>query len=141
MNPLHSLRDYEQFIYTLLQRYAAIQRSTLTVIRRGADVARLTGEVELAGGYRLVVREKLSFADAHGIIQNYGYEVWRRDEKLYWYDSQEHPNDPALAATDPHHKHILPDIKHHRVPAPHLSFTRPNLPVLIEEIAALGATV
>jgi hypothetical protein len=25
-------------------------------------------------------------------------------------------------------------IKHHRIPAPDLSFTRPNLPFLIEEI-------
>jgi hypothetical protein len=39
-----------------------------------------------------------------------------------------------LAAADPHHKHVPPDIKHHRIPAPHLSFMRPNLPVLIEEI-------
>jgi len=31
-------------------------------------------------------------------------------------------------------KHVPPDIKHHRVPAPELSFTRPNLPVLIAEI-------
>ncbi len=36
--------------------------------------------------------------------------------------------------THPHHKHILPDIKHHRIPAPDLSFTRPNLPFLIQEI-------
>jgi hypothetical protein len=55
-------------------------------------------------------------------------------EKLYWYDSWPHPNDPSLALTHPHHKHIPPDIKHHRVPAPGLSFTRPNLPFLIEEI-------
>ena len=34
----------------------------------------------------------------------------------------------------PHHKHVPPDIKHHRVPAPDLSFTRPNLPFLIKEI-------
>jgi len=27
-----------------------------------------------------------------------------------------------------------PDINHHRIPAPDLSFTRPNLPLLIEEI-------
>lgn len=27
-----------------------------------------------------------------------------------------------------------PDIKHHRIPAFNLSFTRPNLPFLIEEI-------
>ena len=34
----------------------------------------------------------------------------------------------------PHHKHILPDIKHHRLPAPGISFTQPNLPHLIREI-------
>jgi hypothetical protein len=44
------------------------------------------------------------------------------------------PNDPTLASTHPHHKHIPPDIKHHRIPAPGLSFTQPNLPFLIEEI-------
>ena len=58
---------------------------------------------------------------------------------LYWYDSQPHPNDPVLAATDPHHKHIPPDLKHHRVPASELSFTRPNLPFVIEEIERLAS--
>ena len=33
-----------------------------------------------------------------------------------------------------YHKHIPPDIKHHRVPAPGLSFASPNLPFLITEI-------
>ena len=45
--------------------------------------------------------------------------------------------DPLASAsvhTNPHHKHVPPDIKHHRIPAPDLSFTRPNLPFLIEEI-------
>jgi len=28
----------------------------------------------------------------------------------------------------PHHKHISPDLKHHRIPAPNLSFAQPNLP-------------
>lgn len=55
-------------------------------------------------------------------------------EKLYWYDSWPHPNDPTLAATFPHHKHISPDIKHHRIPARDLSFTKANLPALIVEI-------
>ena len=50
------------------------------------------------------------------------------------YDPQPHPNDPTLASTAPHHKHVPPDIKHHRIPAPGLSFDRPNLPLLIEEI-------
>jgi hypothetical protein len=60
--------------------------------------------------------------------------LFGRKEKLYWYDSFPHPNDSSLASTDPHHKHVPPNIKHHRVPAPDLSFTRPNLPFLIEEI-------
>ena len=68
------------------------------------------------------------------VIEGYSYEVWQGSEKLYWYDSQPHPGDPSLAATDPHHKHIPPDIKNHRLPAPDLSFTWPNLPFLIREI-------
>ncbi len=136
MNPLQSLREYEQFVYTLPQQYLVVQRSTLTVVRRGAAVAILTGDVEI-GRYRLVAREKLSFAADAGRIMDYGYEVWQGQEKLYWYDSQEHPDDPTLASTHPHHKHIPPDIKHHRIPAPGLSFNQPNLPFLIQEIEQL----
>ncbi len=136
MNPLQSLREYEQFVYTLPQQYLVVQRSTLTVVRRGAAVAILTGDVEI-GRYRLVAREKLSFAAGAGRIMDYGYEVWRGQEKLYWYDSQEHPDDPTLASTHPHHKHIPPDIRHHRIPAPGLSFNQPNLPFLIQEIEQL----
>jgi len=40
----------------------------------------------------------------------------------------------TLASTHPHHKHIPPDLKHHRIPAAGLSFTQPNLPFLIQEI-------
>jgi hypothetical protein len=56
--------------------------------------------------------------------------------KEYWYDSFPHPNDPTLAVTHPHHKHIPPDIKHHRIPAFDLTFTAQNLSFIIEEIAA-----
>ena len=68
MNPLRSLPEYEAFIYTLAQRYPIIRRSTLVVVRRGATIAVVNGEVELAGGIRLVVREKLSFAHASGTL-------------------------------------------------------------------------
>ena len=40
----------------------------------------------------------------------------------------------TLASTNPHHKHIPPNIQRHRVPAPGLSFSKPNLPFLIKEI-------
>lgn len=134
MNPLDSLVEYELFVYTLQQNYSAVLRSTLVVIRRGATIAVLSGEVEIAQGFRLVVREQLSFAQLPGQIRSYGYEIWHKEQLLYWYDSQPHPNNPDLASTHPHHKHIPPDIKHHRVPAPELTFTQPNLPFLINEI-------
>jgi hypothetical protein len=88
-----------------------------------------------SSGIRLRLREELDF-DA-GLITSYGYEVYRGAERLYWYDDFPHPQDPSLASTFPHHKHVPPDIKHNRVPAPGMSFTRANLPRLIREIEDL----
>ncbi len=101
MNPFQSLREYEQFVYTLQQQFTSIHSSTLVVAQRGRYYAELAGE--------------LFFSD----------------------DSQPHPDDPTLASTHPHHKHIPPDIKHHRIPAPGLTFAAPNLPLLILEIESL----
>ncbi|MEM7483455.1 MAG: DUF6516 family protein [Acidobacteriota bacterium] len=56
---------------------------------------------------------------------------------LAGYDSQPHPNDESLQVTHPHHKHVPPNIKHNRVPAPNMGFGRPNLPALVEEALAL----
>ena len=44
------------------------------------------------------------------------------------------PGGPELAGAHPLHEPIPPDIKHHRVPAPGLSFQVPNLPFLIREV-------
>jgi len=140
MAPFRSLRDYEKFVYTLRQRFPSIVRSTLTVIRRGKYRAEVMGELLFAAGIRLSVYEYITWDEGPVVIEGYGYEVWRGSEKLYWYDSQPHPSDPSLASTHPHHKHIPPDIKHHRVPAPGLSFTKPNLPYLIAEIEAFLST-
>jgi Family of unknown function (DUF6516) len=131
---LNSLSEYEEFIYGLPQQFPSIAYSTLLVVRRGAGIALVRGEVIFSGGVRLVISERLMLAD--GVIQivSYGYEVWRGAEKLYWYDSQPHPDDTTLESTAPHHKHVPPDIRHHRLPAPGLSFTSPNLPILIAEI-------
>ena len=70
------------------------------------------------------------------MIDAYGYEVWRENEKLFWYDSQFHPEDASLQATPPH-KHTPPDIKHHRLPAPQMSFSRPNLAEASAEMEVL----
>jgi Family of unknown function (DUF6516) len=128
--------DYELFVYTLTQQYPAIQRSTLVFARRGATLARVSGAISLANGLHLEVLERLVFERLPLRIDGYGYEAWRGEEKLYWYDSQPHPNEPLLQRTHPHHKHTPPDIKHNRIPAPQLSFDAPNLPFLIEELLA-----
>jgi len=137
VNPFQSLRDYEEFIYTLPQHFPFISYSTLVVVRRSARVVAVSGEIVFPDEYRLVVKERLTFDTGPLILTRYGYEVWRGSEKLYWYDSQPHPDNPLLAGTNPHHKHLPPDIKRHRIPAPELSFTKPNLPFLIQEIEQL----
>ena len=86
MNPLQSLPSYEQYVYALPQQTEAILRSTLVVVRRGATIAVLNGELEFTNGLRLIVREKLSFSLHPGQIKGYGYEVWQGNELLYWYD-------------------------------------------------------
>ena len=151
-SPFASPADYEAFIYNLPDRHPVIERSALVYISQGAQVGKVEGMVIFAGGIILCVQEFLNFE--LGVIEGYGYEVSRSQvnldelpaagdycranyphkEKLYWYDSFPHPHDPTLASTHPHHKHVPPDIKRHRIPAPDLTFTAPNLPFLIREI-------
>ena len=137
MNPFQSFRDYEEYVYTLKQRFPSIQRSTLVVVRRGRLVAVLRGELTFGRGYRITVEERLSFDTGPVEIEFYGYELWHKADKIAWYDAQPHPNDPTLASTHPHHKHIPPNIKRNRIPAPNMSFTRPNLTAIIHEIEEL----
>ena len=132
-NPLRSLLDYSRFVSEHLDR-ASVERSTVIVWPASPYTGIAEGEVFFAGGFRLRLRQEIDF-DA-GLITSYGYEVYKGEERLYWYDDFPHPDDKTLAVTHPHHKHELPDIKHNRVPAPAMSFERPNLPALVKEIEA-----
>lgn len=136
MNPFQSLREYERFVYALAEDFPSIRRSTLTIVRSGRGMAELRGEVDFSAGIRLRIYELLTWDAGPLVIDAYSYDVFQGDSQLYWYDSQPHPHIPSFASTDPHHKHIPPDIKHNRIPAPGLSFTAPNLPYLIQEITA-----
>ncbi|HEY4691434.1 MAG TPA: DUF6516 family protein [Anaerolineae bacterium] len=124
--------EYEQLVYSLPSDFPAIRYSTLTLIRLEPPTAIVRGEVYFEHDLFLRALQVLDFEE--GVIQRYSYEVYRGEEKLYWYDSWPHPHIPELASTAPHHKHIPPDIKHNRIPAPELSFERPNLPFIIKEI-------
>jgi hypothetical protein len=134
-NPLRSLSDYSRFVAESFSQ-PSVKSSTVAVWSDSPYTRIAEGEVIFSNGLRLRLREEVDF-DA-GLIISYGYEVYRGDERLYWYDDFPHPNDPALASTLPHHKHVPPDIKHNRIPAPNLSFERPNLPALIQEIETAG---
>jgi hypothetical protein len=133
-NPLALLSSYSRFVAEILQR-PNVERSTLAVWSSSRYTGIAEGEVFFANGIRLRLREELDF-DA-GLIASYGYEVYRGAERLYWYDDFPHPHDSSLASTFPHHKHVPPDIRHNRIPAPDMSFTRPNLSALVEEIEEL----
>lgn len=134
-NPLKSLSDYSRFVAELLSQ-PNVRSSTVAVWSDSPYTSVAEGEVFFTNGLRLRMREEVDL-DA-GLIMSYGYEVYRGEERLYWYDDFPHPNDPKLASTMPHHKHVPPDIKHNRIAAPNMSFERPNLPALIREIEELG---
>ena len=137
---LTSIESYSRAIYAFLDTAPAIRRHTVRIYPRGAHIGVLEGHIEFDQGVVLRVYERLDFARQR--IVAYSYEVWRGQQQLHWYDPWEHPNNPELASSFPHHKHIPPDIKHHRVPAPQLSFAQLNLPSLIEEVEreVLGTT-
>ena len=104
----------------------------MALTRIGATLGKLEGRVELQGGLHLDVWELVDFAEHR--IRTYSYEVYRGEEKVCWYDSWEHPEIPALASTFPHHKHMPPNLRDNRVPAPGISFASPNLDVVLEDV-------
>ena len=133
-NPLASLAGYSRFVAELLNR-PTMTRSTVIVWSDSPFTGVAEGEVFFSNGIRLRMREELDFDAA--LIASYGYEVYRGVERLFWYDDFPHPADASLASTFPHHKHVPPDLRHHRVPAPNMSFNRPNLSGLVAEVEAL----
>lgn len=130
MSPFQSLRDYEVFVYTLAKQFPSVSGSTLIIAQRGRRYAELSGEVIFADGFGLSVYERLTWETGRLSIEGYRYEGWKAGDRLYWYDSQPHPDDMTLQSTHPHHKHVPPNIKRNRTPAPNVSFEQPNLPSL-----------
>ena len=76
MNPFQSLHEYEEFVYTLPNRYPFIRASTLVVARRGAKVADLEGELMFDRVSVLAFMNSLPFTMAHSryavIVMVYG---------------------------------------------------------------------
>lgn len=132
---LPPFEDYCAQIAALHERFASIRTSTLAVYTIGPFAAEVEGQLDFDEGYVLYVWELLDLNSC--TIRSYSYELDQAGERVWWYDPTGHPDDPTLATTHPHHKHISPDIKHHRVPVPEISFSQPNLPFLIKEVEKL----
>lgn len=130
---MSNISDYENLVYTICDFSPNIISSDLVLQHRGKSYCWLIGTIYFSKNISLKITEALDFAD-EAFIRHYSYMVYQDDKLHYWYDSQSHPDDPDLQSTHPHHKHVPPDIKHHRLPAPHLSFKEQNLSFLIHEI-------
>jgi hypothetical protein len=50
-NPLRSPEDYELFLHTLVEQFPVVRHSTLTFVRRGATLARITGALSLTTNF------------------------------------------------------------------------------------------
>lgn len=135
-SPLNSYPEYTQFIYNLLADRTTVVRHTLTVYTTSQTIGITRGDILFRSGHVLRVFEQIDFV-IHRILK-YVYELSYQDKQVWWYDPMPHPDIQELQSTHPHHKHVLPDIKHHRIPAPGLSFTTSNLPQLIAEVEAIS---
>jgi len=129
--------EYERFIYTIVDTYQTVEKSTVRFFTTSATAGLLKGTLWFSNGFELRVVEVIDFAA--GEILDYSYAVYKNNQKIIWYDPQPHPKDVVLAKTFPHHKHELPNIRQNRKPALGISFNNPNLPLVIAEIATLSA--
>ena len=130
-NPLKSIASYSRYVAELID-CANIEHSTVAIWSESPYTGIAEGDIFFSDGFRLRLREELDFEA--GLITAYGYEVYRLGERLFWYDDFPHPNEKTLASTFPHHKHVPPDIKHNRIPADQMNFSKPNLSMLLREI-------
>jgi len=135
-SPLNSYAEYTRFIYNFLAERPTVESHTLVVYTTSQTVGITRGHIVFRSGYILRVFEQIDFVTHH--ILKYVYELTYQDEQLWWYDPMPHPDIQELQSTHPHHKHVPPDMKHHRIPAPDLSFIEPNLSRLIDEVEDLS---
>ncbi len=129
--------EYERSLYSLTEQYPDILRSTLQLYTNSAKTALIRGTVYFKNGLELRVFEYVDITD--GEIFDYSYAVYQDDVKTRWYDPQPHPENPELAKNFPHHYHEQPNIKQNRKTAVGITFTAPNLSVLIADCLGLGS--
>ena len=71
-DPFRSPEDYELFLYTITDQFPSIRRSTVTFVRRGSSLARVSGELFFDQEIRLVLVERILFDRLPLVIDGYG---------------------------------------------------------------------
>ena len=131
-----SRAEYEELVYAVVSGHPDVVSSSLHLYTASQGTAIVRGAVRFRNGLELRVSEVVDFVA--GRISDYSYTVFKGKERVGWFDPQPHPEVPDLASTFPHHYHEPPDIKHNRQPAPGISFTEPNLPTLLTQVARMA---
>jgi hypothetical protein len=75
VNHFSSLRNYENFIYTIQLLYPSIISSTLVIVPRGAGVVLMRGELFFRKCTQLAAWERITIEYGVLQIETYGYEV------------------------------------------------------------------
>lgn len=132
MYSFESSSDYSSFLFSLENKFPEIRNSQIKFYSIEPDLFLAKGAIEFNFEIRLTFHEVINFSKKRMV--RYAYEVHQKNQLLYFYDPQEHPEDSNLASSFPHHKHIHPNIKRNRQPAPGISFDDLNLLFLIQEI-------
>lgn len=78
--------EYEYFIYTIVDTYAGVEKSTLHFFTTAATAGSLKGKLWFKNGFELKVVEVIDFAA--GEILDYSYLLYNSGEKMRWYDPQ-----------------------------------------------------
>jgi len=128
-NPLRSLADYSRFVVALLDR-PTVERSTVVVWSTGPYTGVAEGEIFFSQGFRLRIREELDF-DAGFITMKH---IWVRNDcigKMTFLILMTRRWSRLFLTTSMFH------LTSNAIPAPEIRFTRPNLPVIIQEIEEL----
>ena len=72
-DPFRSSEDYELFLYSLAETFPSIRRSTVTFVRRGHSLARVSGEIFFGHEIRLVILERVIFDRSPLTLDGYGH--------------------------------------------------------------------
>jgi hypothetical protein len=90
-----SQAGYERLVYTLPQDYPDIVSSSLRLHTASRGTTVVWGNIRFRNGLELRVSEIVDFVA--GRISDYGYTVFRGEERIRWYDPQPHSENPGFS--------------------------------------------